>query len=65
MSLDWREKEERYGEVFTSLKMMQLRDELKAKEESQEDEIWLLACDRIQDYTIFFPESNLKAIMIR
>ena len=45
--------------------MMQFRDELKTKEETQEDEIWLLACDRIQDYTIFFPENNLKAIMMQ
>lgn len=35
LSLDWREKEEHFGEVFTSLKMLQLRDELKVKEENQ------------------------------
>lgn len=45
--------------------MMQLREELKAKEETQEDEVWLLACDRIEDYTIFFPENNLKTITTR
>jgi hypothetical protein len=44
---------------------MELRQELKMKEELMNDEVWLLACDRGEDYAIFFPESNLKNIINR
>jgi hypothetical protein len=59
------QRDQNYEDLVKNIMMMELRQEMRDKKEMQTDEVWLLNCDRIEDYTIFFPENNLKAITNR
>jgi hypothetical protein len=56
-------QDERYLHLVNLIMSMEIKRELKVKEENNEDEVWLINCDKIEEYSTFFPKNNLKAIL--
>ena len=50
--------------LFNTIMLMELRREMKCKEENQQDDVWLINSEKIEEYSICSPESNLRTVLL-